>query len=87
MKTIKVEYVSEWEWTKDDTGQVVTSAELDLSNGQVINRESSDMNVDGYIKEYIYVEEKQYKVKENNGDYSISMDDLHDIIWDLNSKK
>lgn len=85
MKTLKVQFVSQWEWTESGTGTITTDATLDLSTG-ILSIESSEENCDELITEYILYKNKKYSVEPNNeNDYVVDKDDLMDIIFDMNS--
>lgn len=71
IQIIPVTFVSEWEWTEDGTGSIITDATLNLHNGE-LSIESSDMNCDGIIKEYIIVQGKKFDVEEEDGEWKVS---------------
>ena len=88
MNTLNVNYVSEWEWVSNGkeewSGEVKTNAVLDLKNG-FLEIETSDLDTDHLIKEYITYKNVKYPAYEEDGQWRVSEDDLKDIIFEMNS--
>lgn len=88
MNTLNVTYVSEWEWVSNGkeewSGNVKTNAVLDLKTG-FLEVETSDLDTDQLVKEYITYKNIKYTAYADNGQWRISEDDLKDIIFEMNS--
>lgn len=75
---LKVTYTSEWEWVENNEDKVTTDAILNLMDG-TIEAETSDLNCDGLIKEYIEYEDHKFYTTNDSGVWRVDYDDLDKI--------
>ena len=87
MKSILVQYVSEWEEVEDGSNTIVTNAKLDLTTG-ILEIEASDLDCDGYIDEYVIINGQKYLSEtDSHNNFKLTDDELIRLKKELESSE